>query len=98
MVSTSASSSQRSSYPSDLGNFQNRLTKYEKTLVIGSRIEQLVYGAPSLLDEEDVKTCTNMREVAHMELKKKVLPFTITRTLPNNETSVMSVNEMIDVN
>lgn len=98
MVSTSSSSSQRSSYPYDLGNFQNRLTKYEKTLVIGVRIEQLVYGAPSLLDEEDVKTCTNMREVAYMELKKKVLPFTITRTLPNKETSVMSVNEMIDVN
>ena len=94
MVSSASSSAASSS---DLGNFQRRLTKYEKTLVIGSRIEQLVYGAPSLLDEEDVKTCANMREVAEMELKKKVLPFTITRTLPNNETSVMSVNEMIDV-
>ena len=77
------------------GSFQKRLTKYEKTLVIGTRIEQLVYGAPSLLSEDDVKTCANMREVAELELKNKILPFNITRTMPNNEDVVMPLRDMI---
>lgn len=78
-------------------SFNDRLTKYEKTLIIGTRIEQLVYGAPTLLSEEDTKSCSNFREIAELELKKKVIPFNISRTMPNNEVETRSIKDMVVV-
>ena len=60
------------------------LTKYEVASLIGVRIEQLSFGSPSLLDEDDLKSCSNLQEIAELELKKNLLPFKISRTLPNN--------------
>lgn len=77
------------------GFFSDRLTKYEKTLVIGTRIEQLVYGAPTLLSEEEIKSCSTFKEIAELELKNKVIPFKISRTMPNNEVETRSIQNMI---
>lgn len=71
------------------------LTKYEVASLIGVRIEQLSFGSPSLLDEEDLKSCSNLQEIAELELKKKLLPFKISRTLPNNSEQILYLKDMI---
>lgn len=60
------------------------LTKYEMASLIGVRIEQLSFGSPSLLDQESLKSCATLEDIATLELKQKKLPFRILRTLPNN--------------
>lgn len=71
------------------------LTKYEVASLIGVRIEQLSFGSPSLLDEDDLKSCSNLQEIAELELKKKLLPFKISRTLPNNSEEILHLKDMI---
>lgn len=73
----------------------NILTKYEKTTLIGVRIEQLAFGSPSLLSPEQLKSCITMEEIAELELNQKLLPFKIRRTLPNNTEEEWSLKEMI---
>ena len=71
------------------------LTKYEVASLIGVRIEQLSFGSPSLLDEDDLKSCSNLQEIAELELKKNLLPFKISRTLPNNSEEILHLKDMI---
>ena len=71
------------------------LTKYGVASLIGVRIEQLSFGSPSLLDEDDLKSCSNLQEIAELELKKNLLPFKISRTLPNNSEEILHLKDMI---
>ena len=61
---------------------EERLTKYEKARLIGSRALQIAMGAPFLvkLSEKDLeKIGFNPIEIAKIELEKNVLPITIKR-------------------
>lgn len=58
------------------------LTKYEKTRVIGQRIQQLNNGAKVYLNVSDDIIDNNV--IAEMELKEKKIPFIIRRPLPDN--------------
>jgi len=58
------------------------LTKYEKTRVIGQRIQQLNNGAKVYVNVSDDIIDNNV--IAEMELKEKKIPFIIRRPLPNN--------------
>ena len=74
---------------------RNILTKYEKTTVIGVRIEQLAYGSSSTLSEEDKKTCKNITEIAEKELALGVIPFMICRNLPNRTEEYWKLKDLI---
>lgn len=72
------------------------LTKYEVASLIGVRVEQLAFGSPSLLNEEELQSCSNNIEaIATLELKLKKLPFKIARTLPNNTQEILSIKNLI---
>lgn len=58
------------------------LTKYEKTRVIGQRIQQLNNGAKVYVNVSD--DIIDNTVIAEMELKEKKIPFIIRRPLPNN--------------
>jgi DNA-directed RNA polymerase subunit K/omega len=59
------------------------LTIFEKTSVIGLRIQQIVLGAPTtLIEGEDLKF-NNVEDIVMEELKQKKLPFIVCRKLPN---------------
>ena len=73
---------------------RNILTKYEKTTIIGVRIEQLAYGSSSTLSEEDKKTCKNITEIAEKELALGVIPFMICRHLPNRTEEYWKLKDM----
>lgn len=77
---------------------RNILTKYEKTALIGVRIEQLAYGSPTTLSEEQKSKCKDITEMAEKELEFGVIPFMIYRHLPNRTEEYWKINDLIVTN
>ena len=76
------------------------LTKFEFAKVLGQRMEQLARGAPSLVDVSQANldglvTHEKFRRIAEIELKQRVLPFMIGRTLPNGKKEYWKLADMI---
>lgn len=70
----------------------NVMTKYEKTKIIGLRLEQLSRGAPTLVD---TKGCSSIREIVEKELQERLIPYVLVRTLPNNKKEYFRICDMI---
>jgi len=65
---------------------EEKLTKYERARIIGSRALQISMGAPFLveLNQADLERIRyNPIEIAKLELEKGVVPIAIVRTLPH---------------
>ena len=73
------------------------LTKYEKTLILGQRAQQILKGSNILVNIENLKN-RNPLEIARFELSKGVIPFIIRRPLPNGQYEDWKVNELKDIN
>jgi DNA-directed RNA polymerase I, II, and III subunit RPABC2 len=74
---------------------KNIMTKYEKTVVIGIRLEQLAFGGHSTLNEEELQDFTNIKDIVMEELHQKKIPFIIRRTLPNQSYEYWRIEDMI---
>lgn len=74
---------------------KNILTKYEKTQLIGMRTEQLAYGAPTTLSIDDEESCKSIKQIAELELTKKLIPMIICRYLPNKKKEYWKLDELI---
>ena len=59
------------------------LTRFEKARIMGARALQLSLGAPIFI--EIPKNATTSLEIAMEELKQRVIPIVIKRTLPNGD-------------
>ena len=59
------------------------LTRFEKARIVGARALQLSLGAPIFI--EIPKNAKTSLEIAMEELKQRVLPIVIKRTLPNQD-------------
>ena len=59
------------------------LTRFEKARIMGARALQLSLGAPVFI--EIPKTAVTSLEIAMEELKQRVIPIVIKRTLPNQD-------------
>ena len=69
----------------------NRMTRYEMVRIVGERIKQLTLGAKCFIrNKEDFDYETLAKE----ELKAKLIPFKIIRTLPNNIQEEWSIDEL----
>lgn len=74
-----------------------KLTRFEKARVVGARAMQISMGAPVLLDV-DIKE-TSPISIALMELKAKVLPISIMRSLPDGTSQNIPLKLLVsDVN
>lgn len=76
------------------------MTKYEFAKVLGQRMEQLARGAPSLIDAskaglDSLVTHEKFRRLVEMEIKQRVLPFMVGRTLPNGKKEYWKLSDMI---
>lgn len=74
---------------------KNIMTKYEKTSIVGVRMEQLAYGAVSTLSVEELKKYKNIKDIVHEELRQKKIPFMLLRTLPNKSQEYWRISDMI---
>lgn len=81
-----------SKYNPELNVSKPVLTKYEKTKVLGIRMEQIVRGAHPLVK---VKEGANVREIVLSELEERKIPFILARTLPNGVKEIFKLEDMI---
>lgn len=70
----------------------NVMTKFEKTKIIGIRLEQIVRGAPPLVQ---VAPGMTPREIVLAELKEGVIPFMVVRTLPNGNKETYKMDDLV---
>jgi DNA-directed RNA polymerase subunit K/omega len=70
------------------------LSKYEKTKIIGMRMEQLARSATPYIDIKNMKTYDPFR-IAMEELHSRKLPFMICRTLPNGKKEYWRLDDMM---
>jgi DNA-directed RNA polymerase I, II, and III subunit RPABC2 len=87
----------------------NIMTKYEKTTILGLRMEQLARGAQSLLEiaskdaakdnkdgaSKDPSVPYDPYEIALQELVERKLPFMIARTMPNGQKEYWKLKDMV---
>ena len=67
------------------------LFKFEKVRILGIRAKQLQMGAKPLI--KNVLGLTS-KEIAQLELKEKIIPFIIERTLPNGQKEKFKLSEL----
>jgi DNA-directed RNA polymerase I, II, and III subunit RPABC2 len=68
------------------------MSKYERTKIIGMRMEQLARGAPPTVD---VTGMTDIRAISLKELSEKSIPFKIVRTNPDGQKVIWDIKDMI---
>jgi len=74
---------------------KNYMTIYERVRLIGERAKQLSLGAKPMIT--NVETL-GPKEIARIELEKKVIPLVVIRTLPNGLKEKWRVTELLIVN
>ena len=67
------------------------LTRFEKARIMGARALQLSLGAPVFI--EIPKNATSSLEIAMEELKQRVIPIVIKRTLPNGDYQIIPLDK-----
>ena len=67
------------------------LTRFEKARIMGARALQLSLGAPVFI--EIPKNATTSLEIAMEELKQRVIPIVIRRTLPNGDYQNIPIDQ-----
>ena len=84
--------------PVEITNKDNRivtgpptLTRFEKARIMGARALQLSLGAPIFI--EIPKNATTSLEIAMEELKQRVIPIVIKRTLPNGDYQNIPIDQ-----
>jgi len=67
------------------------LTRFERARIMGARALQLSLGAPVFI--EIPKNATSSLEIAMEELKQRVIPIVIKRTLPNGDYQHLPIDK-----
>ena len=67
------------------------LTRFEKARIMGARALQLSLGAPVFIVIP--KNATTSLEIAMEELKQRVIPIVIKRTLPNGDYQIIPLDK-----
>jgi len=71
---------------------EDRLTRFEVARIISARALQIALGAPVLVRSNK----TNAIELAKEEFRKKMVPVTIRRTLPNGEVRLVAIKKAVE--
>ena len=67
------------------------LTRFERARIMGARALQLSLGAPVFI--EIPKNATTSLEIAMEELKQRMIPIVIKRTLPNGDYQHIAIDQ-----
>lgn len=70
------------------------LSKYEHVLIVAARVEQLLAGAPRMVDDADTQ---DVVDIAEREIARRVLPIRIARRLPNGKVRVYDLHAFMDI-
>ena len=67
------------------------LTKFEKSLILGIRLKQLISNGKPMVSTEN---CYNARDILKKEFTEKKIPLLIRRYLPNNSYEDWKLSEL----
>lgn len=81
-------------YNPEKNKTMNILSKYERTKIIGMRMEQLARSSRPYVDIDPSKQF-DPYDIAMAELNTRKLPFMICRTLPNGEKEFWRLEDMM---
>lgn len=70
------------------------LSKYERVQILAARVEQLLAGAPRLVDIDT----DDVAAIAEEEIARRILPMRVARALPNSKVRVHDLRDFIDPN
>ena len=76
----------------DSGTAPLVLSKYERVQILASRVEQLLAGAPKLVDIDT----DDVQRIAEEEIARRALPLVVARSLPNNKKRLYDLRDFID--
>jgi DNA-directed RNA polymerases I, II, and III subunit RPABC2 len=82
------------SYDPKNNKTSSRLTKYEKTQIIGARMEQLARSGKAYVSI-DANEAFDPYKIAMMEFDQNKLPFMLRRSLPNGEKEYWRLDDMV---
>lgn len=71
-----------------------KLTRFEIARIVGARALQLAYGAPPLIDPNEVEVKDPVA-IAIVELLKGLLPITIKRVKPGGGYELLPINKLL---
>jgi DNA-directed RNA polymerase I, II, and III subunit RPABC2 len=71
-----------------------RMTRYERSRVVGARALQISMGAPILIRIDP--TIHDPIRIAEIELQKRLLPITIRRKLPSMVYEDVALSDLLD--
>lgn len=71
-----------------------RMTRYERSRVVGARALQISMGAPILIRFDS--TLHDPIRIAEVELLRRVLPITIRRKLPSGSFEDVALADLLD--
>jgi DNA-directed RNA polymerase subunit K/omega len=89
-----AAESSTMDYDPSKNKTMNILTKYERTKIIGMRMEQLARSAPANVAIDPSKPF-DPYTIAMQELHARKLPFMVCRTLPSGEKEYWRLEDMM---
>jgi DNA-directed RNA polymerase subunit K/omega len=72
------------------------ISVYEKTNLIGTRSEQIAHGAVSTLSAEMLVGLRSAREIAMKEYEMGLIPMKIIRKMPNGDTVSVSLKDIVN--
>lgn len=67
------------------------LTKFEKSLILGIRLKQLISNGKPMVNTDD---CQSIRDILNKEFVEKKIPLLIRRYLPNNSYEDWKLSEL----
>jgi DNA-directed RNA polymerase subunit K/omega len=83
-----------SKYRPNLNKSNNTLTLYEKTNIIGLRMEQLAFGCDSFLTSQEENELRCVKKIALAEFDKRKLPFIVCRLMPDSTKEYWKLEDM----
>ena len=75
----------------------NVLTKYEKTNIIGVRMEQLSMGCDTYISVDLANSLGCVKKIALAEFEQRRIPYIICRSMPNNMKEYWKLADLIYV-
>ena len=73
------------------------MTKYEKTNIIGVRMEQLSMGCETYIQNDLAVSLGCVKKIALAEFEQRRIPYIICRSMPNNTKEYWKLADLICV-
>ena len=86
-----------SKYNKEENKSVNVLTKYEKTNIIGVRMEQLAMGGETYIPSDLAHELGCVKKIALEEFEQRKIPYIICRSMPNNVKEYWKLSDLIYV-